>query len=114
MLRRRWLVYPQGMAEYGWVILAVGLTLGGGFLTYALARRGRSWAALITCLLILLVGVALLIAAESATGWDGLGYFLVVMLFVAPSFVGASFGAVLGVVIARRARSRAASIDDAG
>lgn len=112
MLARRALVYPRGMASYGWVFLAIGLAFVGGGVAYALARRGRTLGASIWCAVLALIEIGLLVAASVAQGWDGLAYMLVALLFAAPAFVGALIGLIVGLVVTRRVNARSAPTSD--
>jgi lipopolysaccharide export LptBFGC system permease protein LptF len=100
------------MEGSGWVFLAIALTFVGGGIAYAFARRGRTLGAAVWCSSLALVGVVLLFAARAASGWDGLSYLLVDLLFVAPAFVGSSIGLAIGIGVARRERARVASVPD--
>jgi NADH:ubiquinone oxidoreductase subunit K len=100
------------MEGSGWVLLAIVLAFVGGGVAYALARRHRTLGAVVWCSSLALVGVVLLFVARAASGWDGLAYLLVDLLFVAPAFVGSLIGLAIGIAVARRERVRAANVLD--
>ncbi|MBX3246859.1 MAG: hypothetical protein KF901_06740 [Myxococcales bacterium] len=94
------------MDDFAWVLTIGGLCLLSGAILHWVAWRGYTRAAWALCALLTLLGGGLLLAARNAQGWDGLGYAVVAMVFVAPALVGAVLGTLSGWIRRRRRPSR--------
>lgn len=95
------------MDDFTWVLTIGALCLVPGAILQWVAWRGYTRSAWVICTLLALLFGGLILTARQVQGWGGLGYAVVAMVFVAPAFIGAVVGALIGWARRRRRLSAA-------
>jgi hypothetical protein len=80
------------------VVMPVGSALLGVALGFVAARWVAPWLGWALAGISLLGAVVLVIRAQPAEGMDGLGYFVLAMLVLAPGGLGAALGTVIAAL----------------
>lgn len=79
------------------ILVPLAAALVAGLAARALGRAGARRAGLWLCAALWAATLALWLAAEAATGWDALAWFVFAAFLAAPAAAGASLGLWLGL-----------------